>query len=171
MNLDALMLRAIAAAKWKNDKIDAGKIADCLLCDFLPECCRTSTTKCEHVRLGRARSRERAGFSADHFLTSAANPFVNVHDMKVCFMSSRLSTQSATHFTHAIARMLGKAVKFRHCPATVSAPASLFVVYTESSRTQPGHLDQGIACKTTGARPRGLALGRWLERRKSGDRS
>ena len=33
-----LMLRAIAAAKKKNDQIDAGKIADCLRCDFLPEC-------------------------------------------------------------------------------------------------------------------------------------
>ena len=33
-----LMLRAIAAAKKKNDRIDANKIADCLRCDFLPEC-------------------------------------------------------------------------------------------------------------------------------------
>jgi transposase len=33
-----LMLRAIAAAKKKNDQIDAAKIADCLRCDFLPEC-------------------------------------------------------------------------------------------------------------------------------------
>src|SRR6202050_1166135 len=33
-----LMLRAIAAAKKKNDRIDAGRIADCLRCDFLPEC-------------------------------------------------------------------------------------------------------------------------------------
>jgi len=32
------MLRAIAASKKKNDRIDAGKIADCLRCDFLPEC-------------------------------------------------------------------------------------------------------------------------------------
>lgn len=32
------MLRAIAAAKKKNDRIDANKIADCLRCDFLPEC-------------------------------------------------------------------------------------------------------------------------------------
>lgn len=32
-----LMLRAIAATKKKNDKIDARKIADCLRCDFLPE--------------------------------------------------------------------------------------------------------------------------------------
>ena len=33
-----LMLRAIAAAKKKNDRVDASKIADCLRCDFLPEC-------------------------------------------------------------------------------------------------------------------------------------
>src|ERR1700720_4881294 len=38
-----LMLRAIAAAKKKNDRIDAGKIADCLRCDFLPECYMAST--------------------------------------------------------------------------------------------------------------------------------
>jgi hypothetical protein len=38
-----LMLRAIAAAKRKNGRVDAGKIADCLRCDFLPECHMTST--------------------------------------------------------------------------------------------------------------------------------
>src|SRR4029077_14003714 len=38
-----LMLRAIAAAKRKNDKIDASKITDCLRCDFLPDCYMTST--------------------------------------------------------------------------------------------------------------------------------
>src|SRR6202790_3731754 len=38
-----LMLRAIAAAKRKNDRIDASKIADCLRCDFLPECYMAST--------------------------------------------------------------------------------------------------------------------------------
>lgn len=32
-----VMLRAIAAAKKKNDRVDAGKIADCLRCDFLLE--------------------------------------------------------------------------------------------------------------------------------------
>jgi transposase len=37
------MLRAIAAAKRKNDRIDAGKIADCLRRDFLPEYHMTST--------------------------------------------------------------------------------------------------------------------------------
>jgi transposase len=39
-----LMLRAIAAAKRKNDRIDASKICDCLRCDFLPECYMASTT-------------------------------------------------------------------------------------------------------------------------------
>jgi hypothetical protein len=38
-----LMLRAIAASQKKNDRIDAGKIADCLRCDFLPECHMAST--------------------------------------------------------------------------------------------------------------------------------
>src|SRR5262252_9429916 len=38
-----LMLRAIAAAKKKNDRMDASKIADCLRCDFLPECHMAST--------------------------------------------------------------------------------------------------------------------------------
>jgi len=38
-----LMLRAIAAAKKKNDTIDARKIADCLRCDLLPECHMCST--------------------------------------------------------------------------------------------------------------------------------
>ena len=38
-----LMLRAIAASKKKNDRIDAGKISDCLRCDFLPECHMAST--------------------------------------------------------------------------------------------------------------------------------
>ena len=37
------MLRAILAAKRKNDRIDTGKIADCLRCDFLPECHMAST--------------------------------------------------------------------------------------------------------------------------------
>jgi transposase len=38
-----LMLRTTAAAKKKNDRIDASKIADCLRCDFLPECHMAST--------------------------------------------------------------------------------------------------------------------------------
>ena len=38
-----LMLRAIAAAKKKNDRIDAEKLCDRLRCDFLPECYMAST--------------------------------------------------------------------------------------------------------------------------------
>ena len=45
-----LMLRAIAAAKKKNDRIDASKICDCLRCDFLPECYMASTAIRERRR-------------------------------------------------------------------------------------------------------------------------
>jgi len=51
-----LMLRAIAAAKKKNDKIDAGKIADCLRCDFLPECHMVSTEIRDRRRTLRYRN-------------------------------------------------------------------------------------------------------------------
>ena len=49
------MLRAIAAAKKKNDKIDASKIADCLRCDFLPECHMASTEIRDRRRVLRYR--------------------------------------------------------------------------------------------------------------------
>jgi transposase len=32
------MLRAIAASRKKNERVDVGRISDCLQCDFLPEC-------------------------------------------------------------------------------------------------------------------------------------
>jgi transposase len=51
-----LMLRAIAAAKKKNDRIDAGKIADCLRCDFLPECHMASTEIRNRRRVLRYRN-------------------------------------------------------------------------------------------------------------------
>lgn len=51
-----LMLRAIAAAKKKNDRIDAGKIADCLRCDFLPECHMASTEIRDQRRTLRYRN-------------------------------------------------------------------------------------------------------------------
>jgi transposase len=51
-----LMLRAIAAAKKKNDKIDARKIADCLRCDFLPGCHMASTEIRDWRRVLRYRS-------------------------------------------------------------------------------------------------------------------
>ena len=51
-----LMLRAIAAAKKKNDRIDARKICDCLRCDFLPECYMASTEIRERRRTLRYRN-------------------------------------------------------------------------------------------------------------------
>ena len=50
------MLRAIAAAKKKNDRIDARKIADCLRCDFLPECHMASREIRDRRRTLRYRS-------------------------------------------------------------------------------------------------------------------
>jgi len=51
-----LMLRAIAVAKKKNDRIDASKICDCLRCDFLPECYIASTAIRERRRTLRYRN-------------------------------------------------------------------------------------------------------------------
>ena len=51
-----LMLRAIAAAKKKNDRIDASKICDCLRCDFLPECYMAPTVLRERRRTLRYRN-------------------------------------------------------------------------------------------------------------------
>src|SRR6202040_3878199 len=50
-----LMLRAIAVAKKKNDRIDAEKVADCLRCDFLPECHMASTAIRDRRRTLRYR--------------------------------------------------------------------------------------------------------------------
>ncbi len=51
-----LMLRAIAVAKKKNDRIDASKICDCLRCDFLPECHMASTAIRKRRRTLRYRN-------------------------------------------------------------------------------------------------------------------
>src|SRR6516162_285709 len=51
-----LMLRAIAAAKKKNDRIDAKKICDCLRCDFLPESYMAPTAIRERRRTLRYRN-------------------------------------------------------------------------------------------------------------------
>jgi hypothetical protein len=48
--------------------------------------------------------------------------------MEIDSMASLLQPDAAAPLTTAIARMFGKAVKFRHCPATVSAPALLPMV-------------------------------------------
>jgi hypothetical protein len=57
-----LMLRAIAVAKKKNDKIDASKLADCLRCDFLPECHMVSTEIRDRRRILRYRDDANASF-------------------------------------------------------------------------------------------------------------
>jgi transposase len=51
-----LMLRAIALAKKKNDRIDAGKLADCLRCNFLPECHMASSAIRERRQTPRYRN-------------------------------------------------------------------------------------------------------------------
>jgi hypothetical protein len=51
-----MMLRAIAAAKKKNDRIDDNKICDCLRCDFLPECYMAPTAIRERRRTLRYRN-------------------------------------------------------------------------------------------------------------------
>src|SRR5271157_2612214 len=51
-----LMLRAIAVAKTKNDRIDAKKIADAIRCDFLPECYMAPTKIRERRRTLRYRN-------------------------------------------------------------------------------------------------------------------
>jgi transposase len=51
-----LMMRAIAAAKKKNDRIDANKICDCLRGDFLPECYMAPTAIRKRRRTLRYRN-------------------------------------------------------------------------------------------------------------------
>jgi hypothetical protein len=48
--------------------------------------------------------------------------------MEIRFVASLLQPDAAAPLTTAIARMFGKTVKFRRCPATVSAPVSFPVV-------------------------------------------
>lgn len=51
-----LILRAIAAAKEKNDRIDSSKICDCLRCDFLPQYYMASAALWERRRTLRYRN-------------------------------------------------------------------------------------------------------------------
>jgi len=51
-----LMLRAIAVAKRKNDRLDAAKITDYLRCDILPECHMASTEIRDRRRVLRYRN-------------------------------------------------------------------------------------------------------------------
>lgn len=51
-----MMLRAITAAKKKNDEVDARKIADALRCDLLPECYMAPTELRDRRRVLRYRT-------------------------------------------------------------------------------------------------------------------
>ena len=51
-----LMLRAIAASKRKNDRVDAGKIADLLRCNLLPKCYMSPTPLRDRRRVLRYRN-------------------------------------------------------------------------------------------------------------------
>ncbi len=53
------MLRAIAASKKKNDRIEAGKIADCSRCDLLSECYMVSTEIRDQVFTSQAQDDSR----------------------------------------------------------------------------------------------------------------
>jgi hypothetical protein len=61
---------------------------------------------------------------------------INVDVIETGLMTSWSFRRGTPSLTTTIARMLGKAVQLRHCPATVSAPAGRFVVRNmqESSR-------------------------------------
>jgi hypothetical protein len=61
-------------------------------------------------------------------LTSLAVPAIKIDVMEIASMTSWPLLRAAAQLTIVIARMFGKAVKFRHCPATVSAPALLSVL-------------------------------------------
>jgi hypothetical protein len=56
-------------------------------------------------------------------LTSRGAASINVDVIETHSMTALPSNFGRIEVTTAIVRMLGKAVKFRHCPATVSAPS------------------------------------------------
>jgi hypothetical protein len=56
--------------------------------------------------------------------------------------------------------MFGKAVKVRHCPATVSAPAHLIVITVEGEKPARMPAMSGLRTQTTGSQ----LPGRWLEK-------
>ncbi len=83
-------------------------------------------------------------------------------------MTSLLQPCASAQLITAIARMLGKAVKFRHCPATVSAPA---FACRRITRQEPDRISaqacsalSGSAIKPLKSKPFGSALGRRLNR-------
>jgi hypothetical protein len=69
------------------------------------------------------------------------------------FRAVPAALQKAAQRTTAIARMLGKAVKLRHCPATVSAPAQRPVLRVRAGN-QPGSFrSRGTPCEPLHGEP------------------
>ena len=78
--------------------------------------------------------------------------------------------EAAALFTKVIARMFGKAVKLRHCPATVSATVSACMerVFQVGAGIKPGvKRHTAMPLKTTGDEVQSSlwlwSLGRWLK--------
>ena len=108
-------------------------------------------------------------------LTSRRFPAIKVDVMEIRSMASRLLRDGQRNSTTAIARMLGKAVKLRHCPATVSAPAPMprRLGHWVKAGFQPGFFRPSRRARGNHWRRAAEAClweGGW-RRRKSGDRS
>jgi hypothetical protein len=105
---------------------------------------------------------------ANATLTSRPGPAINVDVMENCSMALLLHTYGAALLIIAIARMLGKAVKLRHCPATVSALAPVLVV---SASDEGRNSAKVILPRANDRREKPLEascsdsfLGRWLKK-------
>ena len=82
-----LMLRAIAAAKKKNDRIDASNIADGLRCDLLPEC---------HMAPSEIRDRRRS-LRYRHLLV---RQMASVHVVESALATTLLMSRRSTLIEH-----------------------------------------------------------------------
>jgi transposase len=88
-----LMLRAIAAVKKKNDRIDASKICDCLRCDFLPECYMASTALRERRRTLRKGCVSKWKSGSNLIGTAAERPTHAVKNPKTLYPRSSPACQ------------------------------------------------------------------------------
>jgi len=67
--------------------------------------------------------------------------------MEAVSMTSLLRPRASAQLIIAIARMFGKAVKLRHCPATVSAPVSTAVILRSAEAKQDFSLGVSLSAK------------------------
>ena len=139
-----LMLRAIAAAKKKNDRIDANKICDCLRCDFLPECYMASSEVRQRRRTLRYRN-----LLVRQMVQMKNKIAVLLMEAGVSYNKQRL--HQAGYFRELLAsnrscckqRMSAFSVFpsrttiSRHCASSVRRPASISGLLASSSRKYP----------------------------------